>query len=317
VAALIAAREAVATAGWSAAALADAALVVATSRGSAAGWLTPWPGRRPFPVLAASNSMHAEPATAIGIEFGIRGPCHVMATGCAAGLDALGIAALLIGAGAAPRALVAAVDLPLVPPLLDAYARTGLLSRHAVNDPYSPAADGMIPAEAAAAIALDPEPRDGAPRLLGHLANSEACHPTGAPPAGSPLAGLVAAAVRQFGVPAFVCPHASGTAALARAEPAALRSALGRRGSLWLLKPLTGHAIAASGLLETAVLAGFLHAGHVPPSLPGLTLPPDLHWYEGGMPGTPVFKLASGLGGHNAVVALAGPEASDHSMPPT
>ncbi|RYD37336.1 MAG: hypothetical protein EOP85_17670, partial [Verrucomicrobiaceae bacterium] len=41
-AALQVARQAVAEAGWTAADLHDAALVVGTSRGNAAGWLGPW-----------------------------------------------------------------------------------------------------------------------------------------------------------------------------------------------------------------------------------------------------------------------------------
>ena len=59
-AALHAAREAIADAGWSADELRDAALVVGTSRGNAAGWLGPWPGRRPFRLMAASNTIHSD-----------------------------------------------------------------------------------------------------------------------------------------------------------------------------------------------------------------------------------------------------------------
>ena len=80
-AALHVSRQAIAEAGWSAADLKDAALVVGTSRGNAAGWLAPWPGRRPFKLMAASNTIHSEPATAITIEFGIHGPNHVLASG--------------------------------------------------------------------------------------------------------------------------------------------------------------------------------------------------------------------------------------------
>ena len=98
--------------------LRDAALVVGTSRGNAAGWLGPWPGRRPFKLMAASNTIHSEPASAISIEFGITGPNHVLASGCAAGLDAIGIAMMLVqlrcraaraGRGGGPAAGAAAV----------------------------------------------------------------------------------------------------------------------------------------------------------------------------------------------------------------
>jgi len=94
-AALHVARQAIADAGWTADDLRDAALVVGTSRGNAAGWLGPWPGRRPFKLMAASNTIHSEPASAISIEFQITGPNHVLASGCSAGLDAIGIAMMI------------------------------------------------------------------------------------------------------------------------------------------------------------------------------------------------------------------------------
>ena len=102
-AALHVAREAIADAGWSASDLKDAALVLGTSRGNAAGWLGPWPGRRPFKLMAASNTIHSEPATAISIEFQITGPNHVLASGCAAGLDAIGVAMMIRSAPLAAR----------------------------------------------------------------------------------------------------------------------------------------------------------------------------------------------------------------------
>ena len=77
-AALHVARQAIAEAGWSAADLEDAVLFLGTSRGTADGWVDPWPQRRAFPLMAASNSLHSEPAAAISIELGIRGPWQVL-----------------------------------------------------------------------------------------------------------------------------------------------------------------------------------------------------------------------------------------------
>ena len=154
-AALHVAREAVTAAGWSAAELEDTALVVGTSRGNAPGWLAPWPGRRPFKLMAASNTIHSEPAAAISIEFGITGPNHVVASGCSAGLDAVGIAMMMLRSGVAERALVVAVDLPLVPLLLDNYASSGLLAARDRLDPYHSGTAGFIPGEGAAAMALE------------------------------------------------------------------------------------------------------------------------------------------------------------------
>lgn len=304
-AALHVAREAIADAGWSADELRDAALVVGTSRGNAAGWLGPWPGRRPFRLMAASNTIHSEPASAISIEFQITGPNHVLASGCSAGLDAIGIAMMLVRCGLAPRALAVAVDLPLVPLLLDNYAASGILCDRLVADPYRPGTSGFIPAEGAAAMTLERHPGCH-PRLVHYGCNADACDPVGIPKDGGRTPDLFHQIRDPAQRPVALCPHATGTAVQAAADPAALARAFpDARPSLHLLKPLTGHTIGASGLLESVILAGFMRHGQLPPNLPGLYAPPGFVVPEQVLAATgPLGKLAHGMGGHNALLVL-------------
>ena len=307
-AALHAAREAIADAGWTADELRDAALVVGTSRGNAAGWLGPWPGRRPFRLMAASNTIHSEPASAISIEFQITGPNHVLASGCAAGLDAIGIAMMLVRCGLAPRALAVAVDLPLVPLLLDNYAASGILSDGLRSDPYRPGTAGFIPAEGAAAMAIDMRPGHHA-RLAHYGCNSDACDPVGIPKDGGRTPDLFGQIGHRELRPVAMCPHATGTAVQAAADPAALARAFPEaRPSLHLLKPYTGHTIGCSGMLESVILACFLRHGRLPPNLPGLYAPPGFAVPEDSLAATgPVGKLSHGMGGHNALLVLTPP----------
>lgn len=304
-AALHVARQAIADAGWTAADLTDAALFLGTSRGTAAGWIDPWPERRAFPLMSASNSLHSEPAAAISIELGIKGPWQVQASGCAAGLDALGMASLWLTAGLAKRALVVAVDLPLSPALLDSYAATGILSKNNTNDPYSPLTSGILPAEAAAAIALEIGETTGAPRLKGYLSNADAADAIGMPAGAPGIVSLLRGAKDKFGPPDVICPHASGTASHASLEPAALIEGLGEGTAVCLLKPHTGHGIGGGGLLETAILAAFLRDHELPPAIAGLACPAGLAMTAGKLPpAATVFKLASALGGKNSLIAL-------------
>jgi 3-oxoacyl-[acyl-carrier-protein] synthase II len=306
-AALHVARQAIADAGWSAADLEEAVLFLGTSRGTADGWVDPWPQRRAFPLMAASNSLHSEPAAAISIELGIRGPWQVQASGCSAGLDALGMAALWLSAGLARRALVVAVDLPLSPSLLDSYAATGILSKSGLNDPYSPSTSGILPAEAAAALTLEASASPG-PRLLGYLSNADAADPIGMPAGAPGLVALLKMAVGKFGPPSALCPHASGTTSHSLLEPAAILHALCQGTALCPLKPFTGHGIGGGGLLETALLAAFLRESRLPPTLPGLTCPAGLTMTPTALfSGAPVFKIASSLGGKNSLIALQAP----------
>ncbi len=305
-AALHVARQAISEAGWSEHHLKDAALVVGTSRGNAAGWLGPWPGRRPFKLMAASNTIHSEPASAITIEFGITGPNHVVASGCAAGLDAVGIAMMLVHCGMADRALVVAVDLPLVPILLDNYASSGLLAADMNSDPYSSNSSGFIPGEGAAAITI--EQRDGVlVKLLHYGCNSDACDPVGIPADGGRTSELLEKAILQCGPPAAICPHATGTAVQAKADPATLRRAFPQSPpTLHLLKPFLGHTIGASGLLESVILARFLRDKKLPPNLMSRTAPSGFHLPDQELEATgAVYKLSHGMGGHNALLVLS------------
>ncbi len=303
-AALHVAREAVSASGWGKDELRDAALIVGTSRGNAAGWLAPWPGRRPFKLMAASNTIHSEPATAVSIELGILGPNHVVASGCSAGLDALGLARLLIDSGQAKRALVVAVDLPLVPMLLDNYASSGLLAKSSLLNPFSSAACGFIPGEGAAAIALSAE-EEGMAGFTHFSNNSDGADPVGVPADGGRTRLLLENAIRQTGAPAAICPHATGTKIQARAERAFLGMLPENETSLHLLKPYLGHTVGASGLLESAVLLRFMRDSRLPPNLPGtlgvagMEAPADAIACTG-----PVFKLAHGMGGHNALAVF-------------
>ena len=299
-AALHVARQAVSAAGWDESQLADAALIVGTSRGNAAGWLGPWPGRRPFKLMAASNTIHSEPATAVSIGLGIFGPNHLVASGCSAGLDALGLAKILLDGGRAERALVVAVDLPLVPLLLENYADSGLLGTSARLNPFSPATDGFIPAEGAAAIALSTSEKGKT--LITHFSNnSDGADPVGIPKGGGRTSSLLHKAIATCGEPAAICPHATGTKAQAAAE----RAFLSGEATLHLLKPFIGHTVGASGLLESVILLRFMEHEMLPPNLPGtvgacgMDAPGKITPCLG-----PVYKLAHGMGGHNSLAVF-------------
>ncbi len=305
-AALQVAAQAVNDAGWTAEDLKDAALVVGTSRGNAAGWLAPWPGRRPFRLMAASNTMHGESASAISIEFGITGPNHVLATGCAAGLDAVGVAMMLLRSGAAQRALAVAVDLPLVPALLDHYASSGILSSSMRLDPYHPQSGGFIPGEGAAAMAIEMGEKARGPVLVHFSSNSDACDPIGIPKDGGRTPELFARVPGGSAGMLAVSPHATGTAVQAAADPAALARVFPEvKPTLHLLKPFVGHTIGASGLLESVILAEFLRSRELPPNLPGLHQPDGFSLPDRVLPATGrVAKLSHGMGGHNALLVM-------------
>jgi 3-oxoacyl-[acyl-carrier-protein] synthase II len=309
-------------AGWTQEEITAAWLYAASSRGNVAETTGSSAWRRPIRSFSASNSIHSEIAAAVSIELGIRGPWQMVSNGCSSGLDALGLAWMAVGSGLAPRAIVVAVDLPLVPQLLRDFSDTGLLSTNGLIDPFAlggktacePATSGFFPAEAAVAVTLE---RDvaGRPKLcrIEHYhANSDAYDALMIPEDGGGIEDCVRGALNAGDLSKVValCPHATGTLNHARVEPAALQRALGGKTvPLLPLKPQTGHALGASGLLDVALLAACMSEGWLPAVLPCLTPP------ECGLPlneaplkvvsGDRVVKLSSGMGGHNAAVSLA------------
>jgi 3-oxoacyl-(acyl-carrier-protein) synthase len=154
--------------------------------------------------------------------------------------------------------------------------------------------------------------------MLAALANSDAYDNVGLRADGAPTVRLLESALLHPAVRdrrvAAVCPHASGTLAHGGAESAALAAVFGAPGrdpvSLHLMKPFTGHALGACGLLDVALSGAFLRRGLLPPNLPGLTPPTgaDFALPTAALPFAPddcLLKLAVGMGGRNSVIALS------------
>lgn len=317
---LYVARQAVVDAGLTSEQLRDTAVIVGSSRGNIAGWMSPWPDRRPFELMAASNSMHGELASIISIELGIQGPWQVITSACAASLDAMGMAMMMLKQGVVKRAIVVGVELPLIPEVLAVYEQTGVLSQNDVNDPYSPNTSGFFAGEAGAALVLESVEEDdfSKPTMTGYWCNSDAISPIGMPVDGEGLRKCLQKAVTELAdQPEIVaiCPHASGTLLHGKAELAALGSVMKRRSggedlSLHPLKPFTGHTVGASGVLDSAILVEFLKKGKLPMNLKGSTCPEkpfSLTPSELSESGSTVLKIAVGMGGHNSIIALRSP----------
>lgn len=304
------AKEAVAAAGWGQAELRDAWVFAGSSRGNTCELLGQRHGRRPHRAYAASNSMHSEIAAAVSIELGIKGAWQMLTNGCSAGLDAAGMAAIAVASGMAPRALVVSVELPLLPQLLEGFTQSGLLSTSGVNDPYAAHTAGFMPGEAAAAMTLElaSEAPSQKAAITGCWWNSDAYDPIALPPGGDAVRRLVADALAAHPPQQHVavCPHATGTAAHAKTESAALQAVLPTAHSLHLLKPYTGHTLGASGALDLAILWQFLQSQKLPANLPYTATTTGLHLPTESVSSADalLLKISAGMGGHNCLLSL-------------
>ncbi|MBB5350025.1 3-oxoacyl-(acyl-carrier-protein) synthase [Haloferula luteola] len=242
-AALIVAQQAVASSGWRD--LHDVPIFFATSRGSVAGVREPWPGRRPTPLMTASNSLPAEPAAAISSEWGTHAPWQTVSSGCCAGLDALHLASVWLRSGEAQRALVVAADLPLTHSILQDYDTAGILAHGGGL--------GMHPSEGAAALCLESTPSGEGPELVEMLSLSEPEARFGGNRPLPLLAEALAGLASRHGKPDLLVPHASGTAKHKIHETQAIEAAWSQALHLATFKQATGHCVGASALIEVVL----------------------------------------------------------------
>jgi 3-oxoacyl-(acyl-carrier-protein) synthase len=104
----------------------------------------------------------------------------------------------------------------------------------------------------------------------------------------------------------MICPHDTGTQTQARAERTFLTETFPNPTiDLCLLKPFVGHTVGASGLLESVILLAFMREGMTPPNLGSTSGTGDFPAPLDSLPlSGPVFKLAHGMGGHNALAVF-------------
>jgi 3-oxoacyl-[acyl-carrier-protein] synthase-1 len=197
--------------------------------------------------------------------------------------------------------------------LLRDFADSGLLASDGLNDPFSLRSNGFHPAEAGVALTLDTPlgHRASLCRVTGYTANSDAYDALASPPSGHGLASLFAQELDRT-TPVLLCTHTTGTRSCSVAEEAALASVFAERGlptpALLPLKTLTGHALGASGLVDTALLAAAIARGHFPALEASLSTPAGMPLLKTPLPageGRVVWKCASAMGGHNALVTLS------------
>lgn len=259
----------------------------------------------------------------ISIRHGMRGPCGVLASEQAGGLDAVGHARRVLRAGA--RLVVAGGgEAPLSPYAVVCQQANGLLSTGADPAtgylPFAAEAAGYVPGEGAGMAILEDEESArsrGVPRVYGRIAGYAA---TFDPRPGSGRAPTLARAARlalaDAGVDVTevdaVLADAGGTPELDAAESAALRELFGARGvPVTAPKVTTGRLYAGGGALDlvTALLA--IRDQVIPPT-PGVR-PAAEHGLDliGDQPRSArlrtVLVLARGFGGFNSAVVVTAP----------
>ncbi|GLZ42032.1 beta-ketoacyl synthase N-terminal-like domain-containing protein [Actinokineospora sp. NBRC 105648] len=259
----------------------------------------------------------------ISINRGLRGPCAVVSSEAAGGLDALGHSRGVIRAGGRVQ-VTGGTEAPVSPYALTCQLKSDLLSTSDYR-PFSRHARGYLPGEGGAVLVVE-EAGHAAARGARPLARIAGHAATFAGPPGDGVgwtrgADAVAAAIRFALADAdisatqvdAVFADGMGVPAADAAEVAGLRAALGPRAArvpVTAVKAGLGRAYSGAAALEATAAVLALRDGLVPPT-PGLAaadVDHDIDLVTGGARAADlrhVLVLARGYGGFTSALVLA------------
>ena len=275
----------------------------------------------PFTIpLGLTNS----PVAAVARIHGLHGPSSTVATACAAGTDAIGLAASLIRAGRADAMLAGGSEAPLSPFIVASYLRLGALSTSTrppgeASRPFDRARDGFVIGEGAGILFLEERERAGErgarilAELVGYASNCDAGHLTQPDPTGEGPAAAIRLALADAhldpGSVGYVNAHATSTPLGDQAEARALIAAGLGHAAVSSTKSLHGHTLGAAGGLEAIAALMPLVRDRLPPSANLGDPDPEPALNHVGAPRVAAVDAtvsnSFGFGGHNAVLVLA------------
>jgi 3-oxoacyl-[acyl-carrier-protein] synthase II len=278
-------------------------------------------------VSLATNVFGGAASCNVAIEFGMQGPNSTNAMSCASGTMAIGEGFRQIRDGYADMMVCGGVEAPLSQLSFGAFAIIRAMSTR--NDdpghasrPFDRERDGFVMGEGAAVLVLEEYERAksrGAhiyAEVCGYSFCNDAHHMTAPRPDGSQAARAIRGALRDAHVEphevGYVNAHGSSTPLNDPTETRAIHTAFGEHAAKLQVsstKAYYGHALGASGAMETAICALSLQRGWLPPTL-NLAEPDDdcdLDYIPGDGRNTSVEYAVNnsfGFGGINAALVL-------------
>ncbi len=337
--ALIAAREAVISAGLSAEG--DFAIhavdpdrvgvVLGSGIGGAETWQEEYPryldkGPGRVSPMFVPKMLSNTGAGTVAIRTGARGPNMTINTACAAGASAMHVARDMLRVGTADVMLAGGVEAGITGLSVAAFAQMGALSRNpdpsTASRPFDVDRDGFVIGEGAGVAVLETrahaEARGVEPLavLAGAGASADAFHATAPPDDGGGAVLAIRRALDDAGIDperiGHLNAHGTSTPLNDSAEAHAMRAVFGAHTdsiAVTSTKGVTGHLLGAAGAVEAAFAVRALREGIVPPTANLTTLDPQIDLDV--VSGAPrevaidaVLSTSMGFGGQNAALVF-------------
>ncbi|MBE0474610.1 beta-ketoacyl-ACP synthase [Rhodoferax sp.] len=229
---------------------------------------TGWPAIYDYAQQEMSN-----PAEYVAHSVGSRGPVYSISTACSSGAKAIASAARLLRAGLVDAVVAGGAD-ALCRLTVAGFGALESISARTCN-PMSLHRNGINIGEGAALVLMSRDP--GPVRVAGWGETSDAHHMSAPDPSGKGAVEAMRQALARAGVGPdvvnYINLHGTATHHNDAMESRAVQEVFGRDVPVSSTKPLTGHALAAAGAIES-VIASLCLADN-----PNGKLPP--HWWDG------------------------------------
>ena len=222
----------------------------------------------------------------LSVRFGLRGPSHVITTGCTSSTDGFGYSARQIQSGRLDMVLSGGADAPISLGIVKGFILMKILTdswNHAPergSRPFSVDRDGFVVAEGAWMFVLEEYEHARArgakmlAEICGYGSTCEAFHRVRLQECGEEPARAIGLAMKEAGIGPkdvhYVNLHGTSTQLNDRIETRALKLVLGeqaRQVPMSALKSQIGHPQGACGAAGIAATVLAMQSGQIPPTL--------------------------------------------------
>ncbi|HEY7115291.1 MAG TPA: beta-ketoacyl-[acyl-carrier-protein] synthase family protein [Tepidisphaeraceae bacterium] len=237
-------------------------------------------------LFSITAGTHGNLSSELSIALRLRGPSHVLSTGCASSTDAIGYAAMLVRNGMVPMMLAGGADAPVSQGILTAFEKMRVVSTRRSDDPrqasrpFSADRDGFVLGEGAWMFVLEELERArsrGATILAevaGYASTCDAYHRVQIAPQTVEPVRAIELALAEAGVAkdevGYVNLHGTSTELNDRMETAALKRCFGERAHripTSSTKSMIGHPQGACGAAGIAATVLGMRMGWVHPTI--------------------------------------------------
>jgi 3-oxoacyl-[acyl-carrier-protein] synthase II len=237
-------------------------------------------------LFSITAGTHGNLSSELSIALRLRGPSHVLSTGCASSTDAIGYAAMVIRNGTVPMMLAGGADAPVSRGILTAFEKMRVVSTRRWDDPrqasrpFNADRDGFVLGEGAWMFVLEDMEHAqarGATMLAeigGWASTCDAYHRVQIAPQIVEPVRAMELAMAEAGVAkdevGYVNLHGTSTELNDRMETAALKKCFGERAyriPMSSTKSMIGHPQGACGAAGIAATVLGMRSGEVHPTI--------------------------------------------------